>query len=271
MDFFSGAGSGLISGGLSMLGGMMSNAQNMAFTREQMQWQEKMRATQYQTAVKDLQKAGLNPMLAYTQGGAGVPSIPTTHLEDAVSKGVSSGWQAANAVQALDNAKAVENNTVADTANKVAQNASINQDTALKAMQTLLTEGQLGLTSAQQHKTDVDRKLGENELENWQTRFRASMDSISAQIRQSLSSAAQSQAMVQKLGTENQLLGYDVPGARNKAASDSTWYGEHVRPYMGDIQKGVSAASDVVRIVKRPPPPPRPPNINITNRIPQRY
>lgn len=37
-------------------------------------FQRDMRATQYQTAVKDMQKAGLNPMLAYHQGGAGTPS-----------------------------------------------------------------------------------------------------------------------------------------------------------------------------------------------------
>lgn len=35
---------------------------------------EKWRGNAYQTAVKDMQAAGLNPMLAYSQGGADVPS-----------------------------------------------------------------------------------------------------------------------------------------------------------------------------------------------------
>lgn len=37
-------------------------------------WQEQMSNTAYQRAVKDMRKAGINPILAYTQGGASTPS-----------------------------------------------------------------------------------------------------------------------------------------------------------------------------------------------------
>ncbi|WNK14278.1 MAG: DNA pilot protein [Microvirus sp.] len=40
---------------------------------QQMSFQERMRATQYQTAMADMRASGLNPMLAYSQGGAGTP------------------------------------------------------------------------------------------------------------------------------------------------------------------------------------------------------
>lgn len=55
----------------------IANAANQASAEQaarQMEFQERMRATQYQTAIEDMKKAGLNPMLAYQQGGAGTPS-----------------------------------------------------------------------------------------------------------------------------------------------------------------------------------------------------
>jgi len=76
---------GIIGAGLGLVGQQQTNRANIdiaqqasaasaAMSREQMDFQERMRETQYQTAIQDMQKAGLNPMLAYSQGGAGTPS-----------------------------------------------------------------------------------------------------------------------------------------------------------------------------------------------------
>ena len=48
---------------------------NRSSQKRQFKYEKWLRATQYQTAMEDMRKAGLNPILAYKQGGAGVPSI----------------------------------------------------------------------------------------------------------------------------------------------------------------------------------------------------
>ncbi len=57
----------------SAFGASQQNKAAKAAAQNQMAFQERMRATQYQTTMSDMKKAGLNPILAYQQGGAGTP------------------------------------------------------------------------------------------------------------------------------------------------------------------------------------------------------
>jgi hypothetical protein len=101
----------------------IANAANAASAQQaanQMSFQERMRDTQYQTAVEDMKKAGLNPMLAYSQGGAGTPSgamgqVSTAKLGNALGAGVA-GYQAMQLNNAeVELKKAAEENTSAST------------------------------------------------------------------------------------------------------------------------------------------------------------
>lgn len=58
----------------SLIGQKSANQQAAANVDKQIQFQEEMSNTAYQRAMKDMKKAGLNPLLAYTQGGASTPS-----------------------------------------------------------------------------------------------------------------------------------------------------------------------------------------------------
>lgn len=68
-----------ITGGAQLAGNLWTNQKNEALSKEQMAWQEKMSNTSYQRGMADMKAAGLNPMLAFSQGGASTPagSSPT--------------------------------------------------------------------------------------------------------------------------------------------------------------------------------------------------
>ena len=66
LDNILGLGGSLVSGLFGYAGQQSANRTNVKLAREQMAFQERMSNTSYQRAVKDMQAAGLNPMLAYS-------------------------------------------------------------------------------------------------------------------------------------------------------------------------------------------------------------
>lgn len=129
-----------------------TNAQNVALTREQMAFQERMSSTAYQRATADMKAAGLNPMLAYAQGGATTPGGSSVKLENSAAAGAQSAQAVMStlggATQAAQSAASAEMLS-AQAAKLRSETLENSLHTARMLAQTKLMEADYSLRDAQ--------------------------------------------------------------------------------------------------------------------------
>lgn len=216
-----------------------ANNQNIGLAREQMAFQERMSSTSYQRAVEDMQKAGLNPMLAYAQGGASTPSGSLAHVEPKAPVGAASALQAANTSAAVMQAmqSRAQTDLLTAQAEKTRQEsvgAQVNSATAWAKLEQILQD----TSTSWSHKrkldagADVDEimaKLRDLDLKaNTQT-FSADVARRKAQSGQDIS--------------KEKLLELEIPRARNEAKFQGD-FGK-MNPYLRQmllILQGVTSA-----------------------------
>lgn len=101
----------------SLIGGERANNASARSVEKQMKFQEEMSNTSYERRMEDLRRAGLNPMLAISQGGASTPSGASYVSQNTGAAAVEGGTKAFNAVTSAQVAKANIANTQASTEN----------------------------------------------------------------------------------------------------------------------------------------------------------
>lgn len=153
--------------GISALGQWYANRQQRAFA-------ENMANTSWSRGVADMRRAGLNPALAYSQGGASSPSISPGNI----------GSSAASAIQLRNQTKAV--------------NAEVN----LKRIQERLVWTQEQVAKQVRDKTSFEKRMAGKQLEVFEKTLKEQIEMVAAQLNEKTTIAEANSARTLKMGAE---------------------------------------------------------------------
>lgn len=264
LGFLSAVLPSLIGGALSNKGQSDANETNVALAKDtrdfnaaeaqkNRDFQAEQSASAYQRATSDMQKAGLNPMLAYSQGGAGTPGGSTASAQQArvESTTAQAGQMISNTALTraqLENLQAQTAATAAQAAKTVEETKNIHPEGLRIEADTRLKKGQFGLNEQQQRHIETQVE----ELVQRMKRYPLDRDKLRHEVEQI---AASTKLTTQKEKTELQdtlLRGLSVQHSRlglDESKASSAFFkegavGEQSRNLrlLLDIVKGMSAS-----------------------------
>lgn len=216
---------------------------NSAEAQVNREFQKEMSNTQYQRVVEDLNKAGLNPMMAYQRGGAGTPSggqatatnatagsmIPMGNSYGAGANAAITAAQIANTQAQTKVAEATARKVEAEVPNVEASTTKLRAEIPkITAEIDKLVEERANLIKEGWNKTDYGNLL----------RAQEELNRVEARLRGSQISQTEAQTQLNRVLTT--LKGLEVPGMKNVA---------NFEEFMSDDNLG-NAGTGVKRLVE---------------------
>lgn len=249
----------LASGGLGYLGQSSANAANQQNVESQIAFQERanqkamdfserMANTQWQRGVQDMSAAGINPMLAYSKGGASAPSGVTSAgaaatMQNAMAPALTSAVSAMQGLAQVDYIRAQTDRTRIQAAHDAALFGKTTQEeiTSQSAEEVNRKQAVRIDEEIKRIRAEVVRIAKQNDLTEAET------SRVLADIPNVVLRGGQIRADTANANANAALRNLEIPGAKNRAEAESSWFKREVSPYLGDLGSITGSAARAAR------------------------